>query len=401
LQENPDVFGNGDATAELPADFPRVIPRYPDAILLEVGLNAPRSSDTDPDGTGSSETQPAPELVQTRWQTADPPDQIREFYRSQLQDNGWRLDASSEEGVISARRDDLTVTLEILATPTDVAREEEATSNAPADSTDFLLSYQADRSRSRSPSSDAQQPLTDSWAQSPPADSSSPSPSPTPAAPVNFTDLDEAPPELRVYIEDLARLGTFQDDPGARDQFNPNEPISRRDYARWLLTTNNRLFRDRPSDVIRLAGTTEQPAFQDVPTRDPDFAIIQGLADAGLIPSPLVGDSTIVNFRPDAPLTREELIRWKVPLDVRRALPNATVDAVKETWGFQDAAQIDPAALRAVLADFQNGDRANIRRAFGFTTLFQPDKPVTRAEAAAVLWYFGYQSDGISVQDAL
>ena len=106
-------------------------------------------------------------------------------------------------------------------------------------------------------------------------------------------------------------------------------------------------------------------------------------------------------FRPDAPLTREQLILWKVPLDTRQALPNASIDAVRESWGFQDAARIDPKALRAVLADFQNGEQSNIRRALGYTTLFQPKRPVTRAEAAAAIWYFGNASEGISAGEAL
>jgi hypothetical protein len=115
----------------------------------------------------------------------------------------------------------------------------------------------------------------------------------------------------------------------------------------------------------------------------------------------LTGDATAVLFRPDAPLTRENLILWKVPLDTRSSLPTASVDAVKQTWGFQDAGKTEPKALRGVLADFQNGDLANIRRVFGYTTLFQPKKSVTRAEAAAALWYFGAEGEGISAQDAL
>ena len=143
------------------------------------------------------------------------------------------------------------------------------------------------------------------------------------------------------------------------------------------------------------------PAFQDVPSTDPDFGVIQGLAEAGLIPSRLSGDATAVLFRPNAPLTREQLILWKVPLDTRGALPTASTEAVRESWGFQDVARIEPRALRALLADFQNGEQSNIRRAFGYTTLFQPKKPVTRAEAAAAVWYFGSAGEGISAQEAL
>jgi hypothetical protein len=161
------------------------------------------------------------------------------------------------------------------------------------------------------------------------------------------------------------------------------------------------MYANLPGQQIRLASDTSQPAFQDVPRSDPDFQSIQALAEAGLIPSPLSGDSTAVLFRPDAPLTRENLMLWKVPLDSRQALPTASLDAVKQTWGFQDAGKIDPKALRAVLADFQNGEQSNIRRVFGYTTLFQPKKPVTRAEGALTLWYFGSQGEGISAKEAL
>ncbi len=134
---------------------------------------------------------------------------------------------------------------------------------------------------------------------------------------------------------------------------------------------------------------------------DVDFPVIQGLAETGLIPSPLSGDSTAVLFQPDAPLTREQLILWKIPLDTRQALPAANLEAVKQTWGFQDTGKIDPKALRAVLADFQNGEQSNIRRVFGYTTLFQPKKPVSRAEAAAALGYFGTLGEGVSASEAL
>jgi hypothetical protein len=94
-------------------------------------------------------------------------------------------------------------------------------------------------------------------------------------------------------------------------------------------------------------------------------------------------------------------VLWKVPLDTRAILPTATVEAVQAAWGFQDAATIEPLALRAVLADRQTGDFANILRAFGFTTLFQPKRAVSQAEAAAVLWRFGHQTEGVSVEDVI
>jgi S-layer homology domain len=226
---------------------------------------------------------------------------------------------------------------------------------------------------------------------------------------IAFTDLNKTPKELQPYVSDLAKLGilTPASEGGKATQsqdstlFVPNQVITRREYARWLVAANNRLYASQPAKQIRLSTDNAQPAFRDVPRNDPDFPAIQGLAEAGLLPSSLSGDSTTVTFRPDAPLTRENLVLWKVPADTRQALPTASLDAVKQTWGFQDAPRIEPKALRAVLADFQNGDSANIRRAFGYTTLFQPKKSVTRAEAAAALWYFGFQGDGQSAQEAL
>lgn len=225
----------------------------------------------------------------------------------------------------------------------------------------------------------------------------------------SYTDIGEAPEELQQYIEDLVALDVLMlidvkaDDNIERNpnELLPNTVITRREYARWLLAVNNRFYGDQRTKKIRPAVNSSQPVFQDVGTANIDFAAIQGLAEAGIIPSPLNGSSTAVTFRPDAPLTRKDLILWKVPLDTRAALPAATATAVTEAWGFQDAGKIEPAALQAVLADHNNGEFANIRRALGYTTLFQPDKGVTRAEAAAVLWRFGNSTEGISAAELL
>ncbi|MEO1402083.1 MAG: S-layer homology domain-containing protein [Cyanobacteria bacterium J06635_1] len=227
-----------------------------------------------------------------------------------------------------------------------------------------------------------------------------------------YGDIDQAPEELQPYLQDLLALeildirdrsaesNASQTDSTVKT-FGPNQILTRRGFARWLFATNNRFYQDQSIKKVRAAVDSSQPVFQDVPASDPDFGAIQGLAEAGIIPSPLTGSSTVVTFRPDAPLTRKDLILWKVPLDTRQALPTATLEAVQQTWGFQDAAKIQPPALQAVLVDHQNGEFANIRRALGYTTLFQPDKGVTRAEAAAVLWRFGNATEGITAADLL
>lgn len=230
-----------------------------------------------------------------------------------------------------------------------------------------------------------------------------PSPSPT-KSPQQSPDLAQAPAELQPYLRDLLALDLLPlpatgDSPSPG--FQPNQVITRREYARWLMAVNNRFYADQTAKKIRAAVGSSAPVFQDVPANDPDFGAIQGLAEAGIIPSPLTGSSTVVAFRPDAPLTRKDLILWKVPLDTRQSLPSATAEAVQQSWGFQDANKIQAPALQAVLADNQLGEFANIRRALGYTTLFQPDKGVTRAEAAAVLWRFGNATEGITAESLL
>ncbi|MEL6494079.1 MAG: S-layer homology domain-containing protein [Cyanobacteria bacterium J06623_7] len=225
------------------------------------------------------------------------------------------------------------------------------------------------------------------------------------AVDTDFADLDEVPLQLQQPLESVAALSILTPYTAKGNvevtKFAPNETITRGEYARWLIAANNRYYADDPGKKIYLVTKTSQPAFNDVKSKHPDFAAIQSLAEAGLIPSRLTEDSTNLLFRPGAPLTREDLISWKVPLDTRKSLPQASIKAVEESWGFQDAANIDSAAIRALYADYQNGDRANVRRMFGYTTLFQPKKSVTRAEAASSLWYFGFQGDGVTAKEIL
>lgn len=383
-----------NAIASLPADFPTEI-RYPNAQLVEV--TPPTQNNQDSNSAAANQPQ------QTRWVTSDPSNFVLDFYQKQFKAKNWDLNQQQSDApgtTIQARRNDLQVTVSIVpSTGTNTQTNPTPTPTQAEAGTQFIIQYQ----RNSPSSAFSGEPQT----QNQPSPATNTAQTATPGN-QNFTDLNSAPSELRQYITDLASLGVLQlEQTGVKSntdiltQFQPGKTISHREFARWLFAANNQIHANRPSLQIRAASPTAPPAFQDVPPSDPDFPAIQGLAEAGLIPSRLSGDATAVLFRPDAPLTREQLILWKVPLDTRQALPNATVDAVRESWGFQDVAKIDLKALRAILADFQNGEQSNIRRAFGYTTLFQPKRPVTRAEAAAAIWYFGNASEGISAQEAL
>ena len=443
--EDGSLFGDGSGSnpeTALPANFPAEIPRYPNAAFV-----AATQPNNQADLAGAEAA-----VTQTRWQTSDSAEQVEQFYRDKFQSDGWQLvqpsqsgtpnstnestDAtgSAATGAIVAERDGLRVTVAVVpatnapSTPSTPNPSSTPNSSSSPNATEFTIDYLFADNSSVAQSPANQSPVTQSSPNSqfgnsdivgpvPPSDWGNQAGNGVDSSGTGtftaeeFTDVNQAPVELQPYIADLAKLGALRfrssenstsgNSSASGGQFQPNSVITRREYARWLVTANNLIYASQPARQIRLAVASDQPAFQDVPTSDPDFATIQGLANAGLIPSPLSGDSTTVTFRPDAPLTRENLILWKVPVDLRKALPNATIEAVQQTWGFQDTAQIDPKALRALLADFQNGDQSNIRRAFGYTTIFQPDKAVSRAEAAAALWYFGTQGDGLSAKDIL
>ncbi|WP_414543043.1 S-layer homology domain-containing protein [Nostoc sp. CCY0012] len=398
VQDNEPQTGENQATADLPADFPSEIPLYPNAQLQEV--------------TSASGSE---EKVETRWLSSDPSNFITSFYSEQFQKNDWQIlqQPTDEVDGFEARRQDLQVKVTIQ--PQSVTNPQP---NQPQTATALLIEYTSNTTTAAQPTpktnpqgdnSNVLGPVLPDNLATQPSDTSASQTTATPKS-QEFNDLNKAPQELRQYIQDLAALGVLSVESQAvknnsndatTNSFEPNKNITRREYARWLVAANNAIYANNPAKQIRPASASAQPTFSDVSSTDGDFSVIQGLAETGLIPSPLSGDSTAVLFRPDAPLTREQLILWKVPLDVRQALPTANLETVNQTWGFQDSGKIDPKALRAVLADFQNGEQSNIRRVFGYTTLFQPKKPVSRAEAAAVLGYFGTLGEGISAAEVL
>lgn len=408
LKDHPGIFGESQKNqakarqnqkqpkVDLPSDFPPDIPLYPNAKLESV---TPARSEKN--------------SIVTRWLSSDPSNFIASFYSDQFQKNNWQIlqqPTDNLEDTFEAHRQGVQVKVSIQ--PQSVTQPKP---DQPQTATALVIEYIVNKGIETANTDDLQ--ANNSTFISPAvSDNLSTQPGKTSvsqmatASSQQFHDLNQAPVELRQFIQDLASLGVLslqsqevktRSNDVISKSFEPSKHITRREYARWLVAANNTVYFNNPAKQIRLASQNTQSTFTDVAPTDPDFPVVQGLAETGLIPSPLSGNSSAVLFRPDAPLTREQLILWKIPLDIRQALPDASLEAVNQTWGFQDAGKIDPKALRAVLADFQNGEKSNIRRVFGYTTLFQPQKPVSRAEAAAALAYFGNLSEGISAAEAL
>lgn len=185
----------------------------------------------------------------------------------------------------------------------------------------------------------------------------------------------------------------------------PSDLCTRREYARWLVSASSALSRNTISKVypaMYIENVTEL-AFDDITPEDPDFAAIQGLAEAGLISSKLSRGDMLSStdedqgplfFSPESPLSRQDLVSWKMALE-KRHLPEADRKALYELSGFIDTDKIHQDACPALVADLSAGEQGIIALAFGYTRLFQPDKPVTKAQAAIAL-ATGEASDTVS-----
>ncbi len=289
----------------------------------------------------------------SKWSSNDPLNLISDYYQQQLRKQEWDINVTNENLIIAKKE---------------------------AENRLLKLSFAVENNQSKFVITQEQK-LADS--------------TPNTSPDVNSNINNNPNTRSLSSLEQLVRLNVISE----ANKSNPYKNITRREYAQWLVKTNNILYANVKSKLIRLANPNSKPIFSDVPNNDPDFAVIQGLAEAGLIPSSLTQDTTAIAFRPDKPLTREDLIAWKVPLDFRQKLPNTTVDSIKDTWGFQDANQIKPQTWSQLYIDWQNGENANIRKAFGYITLFQPQKIVTYQEAAEILSSFGYQANIILLKE--
>lgn len=218
-----------------------------------------------------------------------------------------------------------------------------------------------------------------------------PSASPTPA----YNDLHGV--AATPYIDQLTQLQVFWPPGGP---FQPNRPVQRREFARWLEHADAAIWAQNPAAVIRPAPPEERAYFTDVPPQDPDFTAIEGLHDAGVVLAP----GRV--FSPNAPITREDALAIKAYVDCGPPDPLLAGDlkqAYFELPAWRDRARIsaqDVAPIAACLLQDQGTipqDRLDtIARTFGTVTLLDPDAPLTRAQAAAMIWSIGEQKPDLS-----
>jgi S-layer family protein len=228
---------------------------------------------------------------------------------------------------------------------------------------------------------------------SPASASASPMASPTTAA--SYTDLAGVFGADKIL--DLAHLGIFDTTSGA---FKPNDVITRRIFLRWLFKANNAFWSGSDAKQLRPAISTDPSAFKDLSSSDPDFAYVQGLQNSGIA----VGfpDKTA---RLDQPLTREQMLAVKSLLDkgaAPEAKPSDIGQLVYQLPAWKDKKQIAaafvPAIENSTFADNKKID--NVGRVFGTIDILRPQQPVTRAQAAILLWQIGDHQPYSSGPDA-
>ncbi|PIN22267.1 hypothetical protein CDL12_05023 [Handroanthus impetiginosus] len=179
------------------------------------------------------------------------------------------------------------------------------------------------------------------------------------------------------------------------DDVQPEDLCTRREYARWLVLASGALSRNTTSKVYpaMYIENVSELAFDDITPEDPDFPSIQGLAEAGLIASKLSRrdmqshadeDPSPLYFSPESPLSRQDLVSWKMALE-KKQLPVVDKKTLQQSSGYIDIDKINPDAWPAIVADLAAGEQGIITLAFGYTRLFQPEKPVTKAQAAIAI----------------
>ncbi len=194
-----------------------------------------------------------------------------------------------------------------------------------------------------------------------------------------FTDIAGAFGEKE--IKDLVTIGVID---ANSETFNPTKPITRAEFVRWLVKSNNIV--RKKNAFIRPSEPGSPSSFTDVTEANPDFKYIQGMADAGW--SVGFPDKT---FRPNDVLTREQMIGIKNPIDWN----NENYGGYQKSWS--DGDKINKNFLTQMSTEafglYQCNGNNNWSRIFGKTKVCLPQKPVSRAEAAMCVWAVGAKGE--------
>ncbi|KAI4313982.1 hypothetical protein L6164_026925 [Bauhinia variegata] len=190
------------------------------------------------------------------------------------------------------------------------------------------------------------------------------------------------------------------------DDVEANELCTRREYARWLVKSNSFLEKNPRYKIlptVSLSGSLVT-AFDDISVDDPDFRSIQALAEAGVIPSKLSSKQSpnsgwpegqeSIKFCPDRFVTRRDLVDWRAQFEYEFS-PGILDQISSKKVSFMDVKEIGSHVSPVFYVDMLAGERSILRKVFGQSKRFQPNKPSTKAQAAVALTS-GRMSEAIS-----
>ena len=216
---------------------------------------------------------------------------------------------------------------------------------------------------------------------------------------IAFSDIADIP--NKEMIDDLSRLQVFEDltatsSSDTKALFKPLQPVTRGEYVTWPYRAYNAI--KTPDIQLHLAPQAAQQ-FNDTPPSHPAYKFIQAIANAGY--SIGYKDGT---FRPDKPLTREEMMGIKVGLDVGKDIPPYR-SQMENVWKYSDGKSVDERFTGFIEQDYYVSGPfgSNTQRAFAKIGTFKPKPAVLRYEAAGTLWQQGQfgNNGGITGADAL
>lgn len=213
---------------------------------------------------------------------------------------------------------------------------------------------------------------------------------PSPLASIRYTDIGGIFAENAIKEE--AALGAFGKNTSGK--FNPYGTMPRAEYVRWLVVLNNVYYSDQPAKQIRLAEANSDQSFVDVPKSNPDFKYIQGMVNSGFV----IGIDKN-HFAPDRPLTREEMIAILMSRDANSSpLPPPSKVGPPSGWNFNNDIThvVDFTDRNKISKPYWGAFQLNdgwgnsyavneVKRVYGNTKILDPQKQVTRAEAAVAL----------------
>ena len=177
----------------------------------------------------------------------------------------------------------------------------------------------------------------------------------------------------------------------AAEQFQLNQVVTRREFARWLLA------------YYRLSPQNNYPSpFVDVPDSHPDKGVLSIIYDRQLLPFG-TNDQGQPEFRPDDPISRAELCYWYVRFADKLAWWEHLKEEGHNAWQeltppqtdpfntidqFVDFRSLRPGYQEAAVIAYSDGLLRSVLGVKGSDLLkagLQPNEPLTRGQAVVFL----------------